>query len=88
MLTSGTGSARSMAVGRISHFLGLQGPNIQLDTACSSSLVTVHLACQSLRSKECNLALAGGVNLILWQMSTIGRCKLKALAPDGRCKNF
>lgn len=84
----GTGNARSMAVGRISHFLGLQGPNIQLDTACSSSLVTVHLACQSLRSKECNLALAGGVNLILWPLSTIGRCSLKALAPDGRCKTF
>ena len=85
---SGTGNARSMAVGRISHFLGLQGPNIQLDTACSSSLVTVHLACQSLRSKESNLALAGGVNLILWPLSTIGRCRLKALAPDGRCKTF
>jgi myxalamid-type polyketide synthase MxaE and MxaD len=85
---SGTGNSRSMAVGRISHFLGLQGPNIQLDTACSSSLVTVHLACQSLRLKECNLALAGGVNLILWPLSTIGRCKLKALAPDGRCKTF
>jgi len=85
---SGTGNARSMAVGRISHFLGLQGPNIQLDTACSSSLVTVHLACQSLRLKECNLALAGGVNLILWPLSTIARCQLKALATDGRCKTF
>ncbi|WP_392476632.1 SDR family NAD(P)-dependent oxidoreductase [Nostoc sp. C110] len=85
---SGTGNARSMAVGRISHFLGLQGPNIQVDTACSSSLLTVHLACQSLRSKECKLALAGGVNLILWPVSTIGRCQLKALAPDGRCKTF
>ncbi|MBD2342289.1 SDR family NAD(P)-dependent oxidoreductase [Calothrix sp. FACHB-156] len=84
----GTGNARSMAVGRISHFLGLQGPNIQLDTACSSSLLAVHLACQSLRSKESNLALAGGVNLILWPLSTISRCKLKALAPDGRCKTF
>jgi myxalamid-type polyketide synthase MxaE and MxaD len=84
----GTGNARSMAVGRISHFLGLQGPNIQLDTACSSSLLAVHLACQSLRSQESNLALAGGVNLILWPLSTIGRCKLKALAPDGRCKTF
>ena len=85
---SGTGNARSMAVGRLSHLLGLQGPNIQLDTACSSSLVTVHLACQSLRSKECNLAIAGGVNLILWPVGTIGRCRLKAVAPDGRCKTF
>ncbi|NEO53118.1 MAG: SDR family NAD(P)-dependent oxidoreductase [Okeania sp. SIO3B5] len=85
---SGTGNARSMAVGRLSHLLGLQGPNIQLDTACSSSLVTVHLACQSLRLKESNLAIAGGVNLILWPVGTIGRCQLKAVAPDGRCKTF
>ncbi|MGD1805493.1 type I polyketide synthase [Dapis sp. BLCC M126] len=84
----GTGNARSMAVGRLSHLLGLQGPNIQLDTACSSSLVTVHLACQSLRLKESNLAIAGGVNLILWPFGTIGRCQLKAVAPDGRCKTF
>ena len=85
---SGTGNARSMAVGRLSHLLGLQGPNIQLDTACSSSLVTVHLACQSLRLKESNLAIAGGVNLILWPVGTIRRCRLKAVAPDGRCKTF
>ncbi|WP_293097441.1 type I polyketide synthase [Moorena sp. SIOASIH] len=82
------GSTRSVAVGRISHLLGLQGPNIQLDTACSSSLVAVHLACQSLRSQECNLALAGGVNLILSPTSTIARCQMKALSPDGRCKAF
>jgi len=85
---TGTGSARSMAVGRISHLLGLQGPNIQLDTACSSSLVGVHLACQSLRLKESNLALVGGVNLILSPFNTVTRCKIKALAPDGRCKTF
>ena len=85
---SGLGTHRSIAVGRISHLLGLQGPNIQLDTACSTSLVAVHLACQSLRSGESNLALAGGVNLILSPTSTIGRCKLKALSPDGRCKTF
>ncbi|MEM9272461.1 MAG: type I polyketide synthase [Cyanobacteria bacterium P01_F01_bin.143] len=85
---SGLGTHRSIAVGRISHLLGLQGPNIQLDTACSTSLVAVHLACQSLRLGESNLALAGGVNLILSPTSTIGRCKLKALSPDGRCKTF
>ncbi len=85
---SSLGSARSMAVGRISHLLGLQGPNIQLDTACSSSLVATHLACQSLRLKECNLALVGGVNLILSPGNTVARCKIKALAPDGRCKTF
>ncbi len=84
----GLGITRSVAVGRISFLLGLQGPNVQLDTACSSSLVTVHLACQSLRSGESDLALAGGVNLILSPTSTIGRCQLKALSPDGRCKTF
>nr|AAT70108.1 CurM [Lyngbya majuscula] len=79
---------RSLGVGRISHLLGLQGSNIQLDTACSSSLVAIHLACQSLRSGESNLALVGGVNLILSPISTIGRCTMKALSPDGRCKTF
>ena len=82
------GSNRSIGVGRISHILGLQGSNIQVDTACSSSLVATHLACQSLRSGESNLALVGGVNLILSPISTIGRCQLKALSPDGRCKTF
>ncbi|MDJ1172322.1 SDR family NAD(P)-dependent oxidoreductase [Roseofilum sp. BLCC_M154] len=82
------GSNRSIGVGRISHLLGLQGSNIQVDTACSSSLVAAHLACQSLRSGESNLALVGGVNLILSPFSTIGRCQLKALSPDGRCKTF
>ncbi|MGK7921460.1 MAG: alpha/beta fold hydrolase [Trichodesmium sp.] len=85
---SSLGNSRSMAVGRISHLLGLQGPNIQLDTACSSSLVATHLACQSLRLKESNLALVGGVNLILSPGNTIARSKIRALAPDGRCKTF
>ncbi|AOX04379.1 hypothetical protein BJP34_17855 [Moorena producens PAL-8-15-08-1] len=82
------GNNRSIGVGRISNLLGLQGSNIQVDTACSSSLVAIHLACQSLRSGESHLALVGGVNLILSPISTIGRCQLKALSPDGRCKTF
>jgi len=82
------GNNRSIGVGRISHLLGLQGSNLQVDTACSSSLVATHLACQSLRSGESNLALVGGVNLILSPFSTIGRCQVKALSPDGRCKTF
>ena len=85
---SSLGNARSIAVGRLAYILGLQGPVMQLDTACSSSLLAVHLACQSLRAQECNLALAGGVNLILAPEASIGLCKLKALAPDGRCKTF
>jgi len=59
-----------------------------LDTACSSSLVAVHLACQSLRSGECRLALAGGVNVILSPETTITASKARMLAPDGRCKTF
>ncbi|NEP57569.1 MAG: acyltransferase domain-containing protein [Symploca sp. SIO2G7] len=79
---------RSLGVGRISHLLGLQGSNVQLDTACSSALVAIHLACQNLRSGESDLALVGGVNLILSPTSTIGRCQMRAVSPDGRCKTF
>ncbi|MEM6400937.1 MAG: beta-ketoacyl synthase N-terminal-like domain-containing protein, partial [Cyanobacteria bacterium P01_D01_bin.116] len=85
---SSLGNSRSVAVGRIAHFLGLQGPVMQLDTACSSALLAVHLASQSLRSGECNMALAGGVNLILSPEASIGLSKMRALAPDGRCKTF
>ena len=74
--------------GRVSYALGLQGPTMALDTACSSSLVAVHLACQSLRLSECDLALAGGVNLILSPEGTIATCQARMLAPDGRCKTF
>ena len=82
------GNERSVAAGRIAYVLGMQGPAIALDTSCSSSLLAVHLACGSLRSGECNLALAGGVNLTLLPEATIGLCQLKALAVDGRCKTF
>jgi hypothetical protein len=83
-----TGNAFSVAAGRISYLLGLQGPNLALDTACSSSLVAVAMAVQSLRDGHSDLALAGGVNLMLAPETTVGMCKLRALAPDGRCKTF
>ncbi|MDZ7269349.1 MAG: acyltransferase domain-containing protein [candidate division KSB1 bacterium] len=83
-----TGSSHSIASGRLSYFFGLQGPSISLDTACSSSLVCVHLACNSLRQRECNLALAGGVNLIIAPELLINFSKAHMMAGDGRCKTF
>src|SRR5581483_7292867 len=78
-----SGVAHSIASGRLSYVLGLQGPSVSIDTACSSSLVAVHLACQSLRQGESNLALAGGVNLILTPDTTVTLSKLHMMAPGG-----
>src|SRR6202041_2527760 len=83
-----TGNVFSAAAGRISYLLGLTGPSVAIDTACSGSLVAVHLACQSLRAKECRVALAGGVNLILTPEISINLSKAHMLAKDGRCKTF
>lgn len=85
---SGTGSALSIAANRLSYFYNFHGPSIAIDTACSSSLSAVHLACQSLRSGECEMALAGGVNMILSPAHSIAFTKAGVLAPDGRCKTF
>ncbi|MCP3097313.1 SDR family NAD(P)-dependent oxidoreductase [Myxococcus sp. K15C18031901] len=85
---SATGVAASVLSGRLSYLFNFQGPSLVVDTACSSSLVSLHLACQSLRARECNLALAGGVNLILSPQSVLLVSKLQALAPDGRSKAF
>jgi phthiocerol/phenolphthiocerol synthesis type-I polyketide synthase C len=83
-----TGSALSAAAGRISYCFGFQGPSLIVDTACSSSLAALHLAARSLRSHECETALAAGVNLILDPEVHIGFSKMGAMAPDGRCKAF
>jgi acyl transferase domain-containing protein/acyl carrier protein len=83
-----TGLNRAVAAGRISYALGLQGPAMTLDTACSSSLTAVHLACQSLRLRESDLALAGGANVIDSPMVMDMVTRMEALAPDGRCKTF
>ncbi len=83
-----SGVATSMASGRISYALGLHGPALSVDTACSSSLVAVHLACQSLRSNECDLAIASGTTLILAPEISIGLSSAEMLSPDGRCKTF
>ncbi len=84
----GTGNASSIVSGRLSYLFGLRGPSLTVDTACSSSLVTVHLAVQSLRARECDLALAAGVNLILSPEVSINFTKARMLAPDSRCKAF
>src|SRR3954453_208880 len=85
---SATGNAHAVAVGRIAYLLGLRGPAIAVDSACSSSLVTVHLACQSLRLRESDLALAGGVSLILRPETQIAMSKWGMLSPRGRCHSF
>ena len=83
-----TGNSHSVAAGRLSFLLGVNGPSLAVDTACSSSLVAVHLACQSLRQQECNLALVGGVNRILTPEASINFSKARMLSADGRCRTF
>ncbi|MEM7132285.1 MAG: SDR family NAD(P)-dependent oxidoreductase [Chloroflexota bacterium] len=84
----GTGTANSVAAGRIAYALGVRGPTLIVDTACSSSLVAVHLACQSLQRGDCTLALASGVNLLLAPDLSQAFANANMLAPDGRCKTF
>jgi acyl transferase domain-containing protein/NAD(P)-dependent dehydrogenase (short-subunit alcohol dehydrogenase family)/acyl carrier protein len=83
-----TGNAISTAAGRLSYWFGFRGPCFALDTACSGSLVAVHEAVQALRRGECRAALAGGVNLLIDPLSSVGLCRARMLAPDGRCKTF
>ena len=82
------GNASNFAAGRLSYFLGVHGPAVVIDTACSSSLVALHLACQSLRRRESDRALAAGVNLNLTPDNFVACSRWGMLAPDGRCKTF
>jgi acyl transferase domain-containing protein len=85
---SATGSALSIAAGRLSYALGLKGPSLAVDTACSSALVAVHLACQQLRQGDCDMAIAGGVNLLLSPESSVAFARIRVLDPAGACKTF
>ena len=84
----GTGNCFAGTAGRMSYFLGIRGPSLAVDTACSSSLTAVHLACQSLRSGEATLAIAGGTNAILTPIVYMAMSAAGGLAADGRCKTF
>ena len=83
-----TGNSANFAAGRLSYFLGVRGPAMVVDSACSSSLVAIHLACQSLRRRESDMALVGGTNLLLDPGPSIACSRWGMLSPDGRCKTF
>ncbi|MCA9695386.1 MAG: polyketide synthase, partial [Myxococcales bacterium] len=83
-----TGTAPSAIAGRVAHFLKLQGPVMAIDTACSSALVAVHVAIQSLRAGECDVAIAGGVNVLVNPDSFVAGCQARMLSSRGRCRTF
>ena len=85
---SGTGGALSIIANRVSYYFDLRGPSVTIDTACSSSLVAIHLACQSLRTGDSDIALAGGVNVIMSPAVTRSFDQAEAMSQSGRCHAF
>jgi len=83
-----TGNYLSLVANRVSYFLNLRGPSMPFDTACSSSLFAIHCAAQSIRSGECEMALVGGINILLRPTTFISFGKTGMLSPEGRCKTF
>lgn len=83
-----TGTLHSVIPNRISYALGLRGPSMTIDSACSSSLVGVHLACQALRSRDCEMALVGGVNVMITPHVTVALSRGGFMSPTGRCWTF
>jgi iturin family lipopeptide synthetase A len=83
-----TGNSHSISPNRLSYFFNFTGPSVSVDTACSSALTALHLACQSLRASDCDIALAGGVNILLDPVISAAFTQGGFLSPDGRCKSF
>ncbi|KAI1175753.1 hypothetical protein F4777DRAFT_598129 [Nemania sp. FL0916] len=83
-----TGSALSTVSGRVSYTLGLEGPSFTIDAACASSLVTTHLACNALRTGECDMAISGGVSVLLGPGMHVEFSRLRGMSEDGRCRAF
>ena len=83
-----TGTLHSIVANRLSYLLDLRSPSISIDTACSSSLVAIHLACQNLRFGEVNLAIAGGVSLMITPELMVSMSKVGFMSPTGRCRTF
>ncbi|KAI8514684.1 PREDICTED: uncharacterized protein LOC109477090 [Branchiostoma belcheri] len=85
---SNSGTNSCMVANRISYEFDLHGPSFSVDTACSSSLYSIHLASEAIRKGDCSMAIAGGVNLMLLPIITVGFCQAGMLSPDGKCKSF